>query len=159
MWNGELSGVKQQGMTYVAILFFIAIAGAVLATTAEVWSQQRLRSREQELLWIGSHFSQAIEQYYQHSPGTVKRYPGKLEDLLEDHRHLAVTRYLRKIYRDPMTGEARWGIVTAPQGGIMGVYSLSDEEPIKRAGFAERQDNFNGSRHYSDWRFVYVETE
>lgn len=155
MRNGNYA-VQQRGVTYVAILLFIALSSAVLAMTAEVWSMQRQRSRERELLWIGVQFSRAIESYYQSSPGTVKRYPEKLEDLLEDRRHLAVRRYLRKLYRDPIIGDARWGVITAPQGGIMGVHSLSEDETVKRAGFGKRLEGLAGARRYSDWRFIYL---
>src|SRR3972149_571381 len=64
-------------------------------------------------------------------------------------------RYLRKIYRDPITGKVQWGLVEAPGGGIMGVYSLSRDAPIKKAGFAEQQEGFGEAGDYADWKFVY----
>jgi hypothetical protein len=67
--------------------------------------------------------------YFQRSPGTAKRYPARLGDLLEDRRFLSRQRYLRRIYVDPMTGKAEWGLVQAPQGGVMGVYSLAEGKP------------------------------
>src|SRR5207249_4031136 len=109
---------RQQGFTYLAVLFFIAVSGAMLAATGIIWSHERQRQKEEELLWIGNQFRQAIGLYYYRTPGTVKRYPEKLEDLLEDKRYLTTQRYLRQIYRDPMTGESRWGLVSAPAGGI-----------------------------------------
>jgi hypothetical protein len=121
--------------------------GAGLAAVGEAWSHARQREKETELLWIGNQFKQAIGLYYQRSPGAVKRYPEKLEDLLEDRRFLSVQRYLRKIYSDPMNGKAEWGLVAAPQGGIMGVRSLSGTQAVRRI------DPASGA--YSDWQFVY----
>jgi hypothetical protein len=137
---------RQQGVTYLAVLFFVAATAAMLAATGIIWSHERQRQKEAELIWIGNQFKQAIGLYYQRSPGAVKRYPEKLEDLLEDHRYLTTQRYLRQIYRDPITGEAKWGVVPAPGGGIMGVHSLSDERPIRTLD--------NASTH-RDWRFLY----
>jgi len=136
-------------------MFAVAIAGVLLAAGSEVWAQSRQREKEKELLFVGAQFREAIRQYYEGTPGTVKRYPQKLEELLDDRRYLSLQRYLRKIYADPMTGSDRWGTIAAPGGGIMGVYSLSDKSPIKSANFDSRNEGLTGGSRYSDWRFVY----
>src|SRR5262245_13328818 len=118
---------------------------------SEVWSLTRQREKERELLFIGHQFREAIERYYQRSPGIVKRYPEKLEQLIEDKRYLSVQRYLRRIYVDPMTGKAAWGLVPAPGGGVMGVYSLSETAPIKLDEFDAADAAFAQTRKYSDW--------
>lgn len=138
------------------MLFTVAIIGALLAAGSSVWSQQTQREHERELLRIGEEFHQAIGLYYERTPGSVKRYPEKLEDLVLDDRYLSIQRYLRRIYRDPMTGNANWGTVIAPSGGIMGVYSLSEKTPIKIGNFEDWQKDFEGKGKYSDWKFVYV---
>ena len=145
----------QRGFTYLVAMFAVAIAGLLLAVTSEVWSQSRQREKERELLYIGDQFREAIALYYQRTPGTVKRYPEKLEELLEDKRYLSMQRYLRKVHADPMTGKSQWGTVAAPGGGIMGVYSLSDQRPIKSASFDTADQSFAGSQRYSDWKFLY----
>lgn len=145
----------QEGFTYVAVLVAVTIVGVILATTGEVWSQSRQREKEQELLFVGDQFRQAIALYYQRTPGAGKRYPERLEDLLEDKRYLTNQRYLRKIFRDPMTGKPDWGLVLAPEGGIMGVHSLAGARPIKQGNFRERDQTFAGANIYSEWRFVY----
>lgn len=45
--------------------------------------------------------------------------------------------------------------MTAPDGGIMGVRSLSDAKPIKTAGFELRDADLAVKSRYRDWRFVY----
>jgi type II secretory pathway pseudopilin PulG len=141
-----MSSGRQRGFTYLAVLFLVALAGLGLAATGEAWSHARQREKEAELAWIGEQFRQAIGVYYQRTPGAVKRYPQKLEDLLEDKRFLTTQRYLRRIYADPMTGRSDWSPIAAPGGGIMGVKSSSTARSIRR---------FKDANRYSDWVFVY----
>jgi len=94
--------------------------------------------------------------YYDLSPGGLKQYPKKLEELLRDNRYPGVQRYLRKLYVDPLTAKKEWGLVETPGIGITGVYSLSDVSPIKSANFPELYKSFGGAKKYSDWKFVYV---
>ena len=146
---------RQNGFTYLALLFFIAIMGVVLSTLGINWQQEGQREREQELLFVGNQFRQAIMLYYERTPGNVQRYPAKLDDLLADTRYNPAQHYLRKIYRDPMTDSQQWGILIAPEGGIMGIYSLSKKQPLKNSGFEYSNREFNGALHYSDWVFGY----
>ena len=146
---------NQDGFTYLGVLFLVAILSAALAGTGVIWSTAQQREKEKELLFIGNTFRLAIGAYYQKTPGTIKRYPNNLGDLLKDNRQLVQTRYLRKIYDDPFTGQAKWGLIRASDGGIMGVFSLSEKEPIKRF-FEQESADFIGTKKYSDWRFVYM---
>lgn len=43
----------------------------------------------------------------------------------------------------------------APEGGIMGVHSLSDAVPIKSANFDYANRAFEGTSKYTDWLFAY----
>lgn len=146
---------KQSGFTYLAILFAIAIAGVVLAETGINWSQAGQREKERELLFVGNQFRQAIALYYERTPGAAKSYPAKLEELLADERYNPPQHYLRKLYRDPVTNLQKWGLIIAPEGGIMGVHSLSDAAPLKRANFDYANQAFEGAAKYTDWVFVY----
>lgn len=141
-----MSNGRQRGFTYLTALLLVAAVGSSLAAVGGLWSQASQREKESELLWIGEQFRQAIGLYYQRSPGAAKRYPEKLEDLLEDRRFLTVQRYLRRIYVDPMTSKGQWDLIAAPGGGIMGVRSLSDGRPVRERG---------GARRYADWTFIY----
>jgi len=148
--------MRQQGFTYLAVLFAVAIIGAILAATVVVWHTQVQRDKEQELLFIGHAYRDAIAAYYEKTPGTAKQFPKKLEDLLEDKRQTQLTRYLRKLYLDPMTASKEWGVVTGPGAGIVGVYSRSNRAPIKTAKFEEVDKEFMGAASYMDWKFVYT---
>lgn len=123
------SGRAQRGFTYLYALLLVAVSGAALAAFAEASSHAREREKLAELRWVGGQFRQAIGLYYERSPGAVKRFPERLEDLLEDKRFLTTPRYLRQMYMDPLTGRADWETVSAPGGGIMGVRSRALPEP------------------------------
>lgn len=140
------SGKRQAGFTYLIALLAVAATVVGLAGVMEFWSHARQREKEAELLWIGEQYKHAIGLYYQRSPGAIKRYPEKLEELLDDRRHLTTVRYLRRIYADPMTGKSEWGLVKAPGGGIMGVHSLSAAQPIRQ---------LEGAHSYVQWQFTY----
>lgn len=144
----------QRGFTYLAALVIVASLGGGLAAYGGLASNAQQREREAELKWVGNQFREAIGLYYQRTPGSVKRYPQRLEDLLLDRRFLAPPRYLRRIYRDPMTGKTEWGLVQAPEGGIAGVYSLSDTRSIRTFSTGPMA-TIAGNAAYPDWRFVY----
>jgi type II secretory pathway pseudopilin PulG len=147
---------RQSGFTYLAILFAIAIVGIALAVVGENATQANQREKEVELLFIGNQYRQAIMLYYERTPGAVKHFPAKLEDLLTDQRYNPPQHYLRKLYRDPITNQSQWGLVMSPEGGIMGVHSLSNATPIKQTNFAYSDIAFEGAAKYSDWVFAYV---
>ena len=145
----------QAGYTFLAVLIAVAAIGAGLAATGTVWTQARQRDMEEELLFVGNQYREAIALYYQRTPGAAKQYPASLEDLLLDRRYPNPQRYLRQLYPDPLTGKAQWGLVRAPDERIIGVYSLAELKPIKTSNFSGFDRAFEGAVHFSDWRFIY----
>jgi type II secretory pathway pseudopilin PulG len=143
------------GFTYVGLLIFISLMGAALAGGGIIHHQQARRAKEKDLLFIGEQFERAITAYFERSPGGAKRFPQALGDLLHDSRHPVPQRHLRRIYRDPMTAKAEWGLTRGPDNGITGVFSLSKETPIKTSGFPQKYADFNGSKTYAEWQFAY----
>ena len=141
------------GFTYLGVLFVIALMSAALAAIAIVWSTYSKREREAELLFIGSQFRDAIKSYWASSPGAAQL-PKALEELIEDKRFPTIRRHLRKIYLDPMTRKADWGLVEVPGVGIAGVYSLSDDMPISEAVLPEQVSIAGSAQKYSEWKFV-----
>lgn len=131
----------------------MAILGAGLAVLGTLWSTAAKREKEAELLYIGEQYQQALASYYRASPGSVKRYPSNLDLLLADNRFPHVVRHLRRIWRDPMTGAALWGVERDGSGGISGVYSLSEDQPIKQANFGPSREHLTGTMSYRHWVF------
>ena len=150
------AGRREKGFTLAGALIVTALLGAGLAAYGEIASHAAQREKEQELLFVGHQFRQAIGAYYERTPGAVKRFPEKLDDLLQDKRHPMAQRHLRRLYADPMTGKREWGTVAAPEGGIMGVYSLSATKPIKSGGFLLRDRSLSEAAGYTEWQFVYT---
>jgi type II secretory pathway pseudopilin PulG len=146
---------REHGFTYLTVLFIVAILMAGLALIGEMWETSAKREREADLLFIGNQYRRAIALFYESTPGTVKRYPRTLEELTKDPRQPATQRYLRKLYPDPLGG-AEWGIVKAPDGGVRGVYSLSEQKPLKIAGFKLRDAGFESAQQYADWKFIHT---
>jgi type II secretory pathway pseudopilin PulG len=139
------------GFTYLTLLLMIAVMGIVLGVAAEVWHTAVQREKERELLFIGNQFRTAITLYYRNHA----KFPHNLEDLLKDPQYAFTKRYLRKLYRDPITGTSEWGVVRIGDGGIVGVHSLSEKHPVKIAGFGVAGNSFTGAVKYSDWVFAY----
>lgn len=146
---------KPQGFTYLSLLFFVAIMGATLALTGHLWKKTMQQEKERELLFIGNQFRRAILLYYERTPTAAKQYPKNLEELIKDNRYPSMQRYLRELYNDPITGNKEWGTIKAPEGGIMGVFSLSSSTPQKVGNFSQQYAEFANSQRYSDWRFIY----
>lgn len=142
------------GFTYIALLIVIAVMGVVLASTGEVWYMATKREKERELLFVGDQFRRAIKQYAMHSQSASARYPMSLEDLLKDERYPNTQRYLRKIYIDPITGSSQWGLLKGLNGEIFGVYSLSEDEPVKKRNFSFADASFEDKKKYTDWVFM-----
>jgi len=144
----------QRGFTYLGALFLIVLMGLALAGTGELWSTSSQRAKERELIWVGTQYARALRSYYQAPAAGVPSYPLELEELLEDHRHPSVRRHLRRLYPDPVTGSADWGLIRGYEDRIVGVYSRSEREPMKTAGFPPRWSSFEGATRYADWKFV-----
>lgn len=127
---------------------------AILAGTAAILTSYQVRhDREEELLFRGLAYERAIQDYYlSKPPGGTSSFPRRLEDLLLDPRFVN-HRYLRALYTDPM-GKG-WTLVRAPDGGIAGVASQSQEKPFKQDDFPNVFSNFTGAQHYSGWIFLY----
>jgi hypothetical protein len=139
----------------LGILFLVAGLGVALAALGSMWHTLAQREREAELLFIGDEFRAAIESFWKAQAGGVSRLPRNFEELLVDPRFPNTVRHLRRVYRDPMTGEAEWGVVKEPDGGISGVFSLSEGKPFKVASFPADYADFEKARTYKDWVFFF----
>ena len=146
---------SQRGFAYIALLIALAVIGAGLGATGTIWHDVQQREKEHDLLVVGTLYRKAIQQYYENSIG-AKQYPLTLDSLLLDVRQQGIRRYLRHPYFDPLTESKEWGLVKAPQGGIMGIYSLSKDKPIKLANFPLALREFENQTSYQNWKFVYV---
>jgi type II secretory pathway pseudopilin PulG len=155
MRAGDAVGTSmQRGFTYVWCLAAIAVMGLGLALLGPQWADEARRDKEAELLRIGTLYAEAIASYYHASPGSLKRYPATLEELLVDTRFVGVKRHLRRAYADPLQPSQPWGIVRAADGGVRGVYSQSPNPPLRAEPLDLGVTRLPASARYSDWHFV-----
>jgi len=133
------------------VLILLAVLSAGLAGVGTMWHTQAQREREEELLFIGEQFRTALRSYVQGSPAGAKRFPNSLEELLQDRRQPTTVRHLRRIFVDPMTRRAEWGLLRQPDGGIRGVYSLSTGRPFRTD---DLPGGLTGGATYAEWKFA-----
>ncbi len=90
---------------FALLVVFLIAAGIMISLYIEIprVAFESQRNREEMLIERGEQYSRAIEVFYRKN----KRYPSKLEDL-ENFNNL---RFLRKRYKDPLTGKDEWRII------------------------------------------------
>jgi type II secretory pathway pseudopilin PulG len=144
---------RQAGYTYLLVLFAVAALGLVAAEAGVVWKTAVRREREAELLVIGVDIARALARYRDASPLGTQPWPSTLEELVEDRRFPVPRRHLRRIYRDPFTGRAEWGLVRQGEA-IVGIFSQAEGVPLRRAGLpAELGSAAKEAASYADWVF------
>ena len=146
---------RQQGFTYLSLVILLAIIGLVGAAALKVEALMARAAAEEELLETGAAFSAALDSYAAATPEGKPTQPPTLQDLLKDTRFPTIRRHLRKVFIDPISGKAEWGITyIGDKSGIVGIYSLSQAQPLKLANFDDRFQNFENKQHYAEWKFT-----
>ncbi|MBJ7312581.1 type II secretion system protein [Rugamonas sp. CCM 8940] len=146
---------RQGGFTYLSLIILVAMIGLVAASTLKMGALLQRARAEQELLNIGAEFSDALQSYANATPAGQPPQPPSLKELLKDPRFPGVRRHLRKLFVDPLTGSAEWGVVyLADKVGVIGIYSLSDAKAIKLSNFPTRFQAFEGKSMVADWKFT-----
>jgi type II secretory pathway pseudopilin PulG len=149
----------QRGYAMAAVLVALAVMSVVMTALLPVWRQQAQREKEAELVFRGAQYARAIDRYRRKNGNN---YPPNIDILVQQ-------KYLRKKYKDPMTGEdfqplyvgqqqnqpgipgtGRQGGAQPPQqqmggGGLTGVQSKSKETSIR---------NHRGQTTYNLWQYV-----
>ena len=93
------------GYTMVTLLVFLTILVIGLLVAVPVWQTQIQRENEEELIFRGHQYVEAIRLFEKKSPGT---FPKDIEDLVKK-------RCLRRHFRDPMTKDGKWYLITRSQ--------------------------------------------
>ncbi|MDQ1817091.1 type II secretion system protein [Massilia sp. CCM 9210] len=151
--RGPRSG-PDGGFAYIWTLLLVAFMGVGSSIASELYSTSVRRDRERELLFIGHEFRAAIARYHDSAAGGPQMYPLTLQELIKDPRFPNARRHLRRLYADPITGKAEWGLIKV-EGRIVGVHSLSQRAPMKVDNFDEHDSGFRNKGRYADWVFVY----
>ena len=93
----------EQGFALLLVFLMAAAVAFTLYRQLPRVAFESVREKEQILIDRGNQYKRAIEVYY----AVNKRYPAKIEDLENTNQK----RYLRRRYKDPMTGKDEWRMV------------------------------------------------
>jgi|SRR5579864_483590 len=88
---------SEQGYILLTLMLMVALIIVAAAVVVPTVSFEIRRDREEELIHRGVQYSRAIRNYYK----KFGRYPTTLEDLESTNK----MRFLRKRYKDPVTGQ------------------------------------------------------
>ena len=150
-------GASARGFTFIGLLFLIVLMGLMAMAAASTWTFLGQREKEEQLLFAGGEYRAAIGRFAAAHAQQAQPYPTTLEQLLGGDDRRAPVRYLRRLYVDPITGNADWGLVKSALGGITGVYSRSELRPIRTRAAPDAADlgiAFATAKTYRDWVFA-----
>ena len=106
------------GYTLVAAVVLVAVTSILVAMALPSWSHAIQREKEEELIFRGLQYAEAIRVFQTR----FGRYPVRLEELISVN-----PRCIRQLWTDPMTDSGEWGLIYA-QGNVGG------QQPGQRAG-------------------------
>jgi type II secretory pathway pseudopilin PulG len=92
--------LNERGFTLAGALTILAIIAIFWALTLPLWARIKQRDNEEELIFRGNEYIEAIGRYHQ-KYGT---YPPDLETLQK-------LKFIRKLYLDPMTKTGKWKVL------------------------------------------------
>jgi hypothetical protein len=102
-------GDSERGSALLIVLLFAAIVAISLYREIPVVVTEAKRQKEDVLVYRGMQYQRAIQLYYR----KMGRYPPTLDALENTNR----IRFLRRRYKDPLTGEDNWRLIHMSQGG------------------------------------------
>lgn len=150
----------QSGFAYLGVLFLVAAISVSMAVVAQNEDTLVKREQEQDWLFIGKQYQQAIASYYDQSPDGIKTLPTKIDELILDKRFIAPVRHLRKVYGDPLNNQRDWSLIKNQEEQIIGVYSRSQEPILSTRIISEYLENLgNQAANYADIKFVFKPEE
>ncbi len=146
MPTGSPSARQARGFTYLLLLFALVAGSSALAALATAWTTAAQRQRELESQFRGQQIADAIGRYMLATPadrsdsdGTAgplaaAQGPTELAELLQDPRSAPTLRHLRRLYEDPLTGQADWVLLRNTQGRIEALHSRSRQPALLTRG-------------------------
>ena len=96
------------GYTLVLVIIFITVMNIAVAAALPLWSTVIRREKEEELVFRGMQYAEAIRVFR----ARHGRLPNRLDELIKVH-----PRALRQLWVDPMTGEQDWVLILSTAAG------------------------------------------
>src|SRR5262245_54504534 len=120
----------ESGHLLVGLMVLVAVMMILLTVTAQSWTFLDRRDNEAELIFRGEQYANAIEFYRKET----QQYPMELKVLNQrgPHRH----RFIRKLYKDPLSKDGKWGLLyMSPTGkGFINPYATRRDQQQFVAG-------------------------
>lgn len=104
-----------RGYVLLLVMLVLFIMSLSLLIAMPVLETQLKREKEEELIFRGQQYVEAVRLYQQKKPGA---YPSSLEELLKE-------KCLRKLYPDPMTKDGHWNLLLLPSSQLPGTRAMS----------------------------------
>ncbi|MBN2400351.1 MAG: type II secretion system protein [Candidatus Aminicenantes bacterium] len=158
-WRGgrASSPLRNGGYVMITLIIAIAVLTVFMLMAVPLWQTAMQREAEEELIFRGRQYVTAIGRY-------LKKHNNLYAQNLQI---LHLEKFLRRLYKDPMTDDGRWDMVfqdnstAAPKllvvppeqakayvgrAVLIGVCSSSPE-----TGFRE----YRGKKKYNEWAFYF----
>lgn len=95
------------GYNLVVLVILVTVLNILVAAALPLWSTAIKRDKEEQLIFRGLQYAEAIRVFERR----FGRPPVRLEELIE-----VEPRSIRKLWKDPMTKDGKWGIIYALPG-------------------------------------------
>ena len=92
----------EQGYNLVVLIMIITVMTILLAAALPLWSQAIRRNKEEELIFRGLQYAEAIRLFH----NRFQRWPTSLEELIK-----VKPRCIRQLWKDPMTDDGKWQLI------------------------------------------------
>jgi hypothetical protein len=125
---------KDAGFSLAALIFFLtAVSVTITMTAVPSYLMEAQREKEKELIFRGEEYTRAIQKYQR----TLNLLPNSADDLLASNG----TRFLRKAYADPISGEPWRMIILNSNGTLTGsnVYQTMSQVPTTTSVLNQQQ--------------------
>lgn len=110
---------NRPGYSLVILMLAAFVLAIGLLIAVPVWQTQIQREKEAELVFRGQQFVEAVRLFQAKNPAT---FPKSLDELVRK-------RFLRRLYKDPMTRDGKWNVILQYEGR-----SQSGSAPGKSGG-------------------------
>lgn len=108
---GKTRRSSEDGYSLVVLVIAVTVLNILVAAMLPLWSTAIKREKEEELIFRGFQYAEAIRIFH----NRYQHYPNRLEELLE-----IKPRCIRQLWKDPMTEDGKWGLIfqNGPQGPL-----------------------------------------
>lgn len=166
----------EQGYNLVVLAVAITLLNILLAAALPLWSQAIRHEKEEELIFRGLQYAEAIRVFRLR----YQRLPSTLDELIK-----VKPRCIRQLWKDPMTSDGKWALIiqgqdnaplqaqpprgqaairpdnppdanspTSPGQDQQGVVAVGPIAGVRSRSTQKSIEIWNGQQEYDLWRFT-----